>query len=200
MTGSCTVQEHESNAKRSRPGGATRDRDPVAGHADEPDEPLVARLERGFERAAGAQRRLPLVRLDQVVELDQVDVVDPQPLERPLELGSARVAACARRSWWRGRIVAVARHPRAEAKLGVAVARGGVDVVDAVRHVSSSVASASAVGHRTEAAAPKDHAGARGRSGRREGAGSWRHYPPPFRWRHSSFASQTVVPADMIDG
>ena len=71
-----------------------RDAEPVAGHADEAHEALVARLERRLERAALAQGGLPLDRVDQVVQLDQVDVVDSQPLQRaPDPLAGARAVA-----------------------------------------------------------------------------------------------------------
>ena len=63
------------------------DGDAVAGDADEARQALRARLDGVLERAAGAERRLPLGFVDEVVELEQVDVIGLQPLERVLEAG-----------------------------------------------------------------------------------------------------------------
>ena len=104
----------------------------VAGHADEADQALVPCLGQRLDGAAGAVRDLPLVGLDQVVELDQVDVVDLEALQRALELRAGR------RSPWRSPVL-VARKKRSrcsaihgpDPQLGLAVGGGGVDVVDA---------------------------------------------------------------------
>ena len=58
----------------------------VAGDADEAHEALVAGLGQRLDGAAGAVGHLPLVGLDEVVQLDQVDGVDLQALERALQL------------------------------------------------------------------------------------------------------------------
>ena len=59
---------------------------PVPGDADEADQALVARLDRRFERAALAQRGLPLDRVDEVVQLEQVDAVDAEAVEGAVDL------------------------------------------------------------------------------------------------------------------
>ena len=46
-----------------------------------------------LDRSSRRERHLPLVRFDEVVELDQVDVVDGHPLQRALELGPGCGAA-----------------------------------------------------------------------------------------------------------
>src|SRR5438874_6687307 len=60
------------------------------------------------------------------------DVVDAQPLERAVEvlarLGRRPTAGLRREK----EVLPVTGHPRPDAELGVAVPRGGVDVVDAV--------------------------------------------------------------------
>ena len=61
-------------------------RQPVPGDADEAHEALVARLDRRFERPALAEGGLPLDGVDEVVQLDQVEVVDPETLERAADL------------------------------------------------------------------------------------------------------------------
>ena len=95
----------------------------VAGHADVAHEPLVAGRGQRLHRAAGREGDLPLVGLDEVVQLDEVDVVDLQSLERALELGAGGVAAPL--AGLRGQEEArpVLGHPRPDAQLGVAVRR-----------------------------------------------------------------------------
>ena len=108
-------------------------REAVTGDADESYETLVARLDRRLERAAFAQRGLPLDHVDEVVQLDQVDAVDAEPVERAADLlPRALVVALAglRRDEEARRARA---QPRRDAELRVAVRGGGVDVVDAVR-------------------------------------------------------------------
>ena len=63
-----------------------RDAQAVAGDADEAHQPLVARLDAGLQRAAGAERDVPLDHVAQVVELDRVDVVDAEPVQRAADL------------------------------------------------------------------------------------------------------------------
>ena len=58
----------------------------MPGDADGADEPLLARFDRGLQRTVLAQGELPLDDVDQVVQLQQVDVVDAQPVERAMEL------------------------------------------------------------------------------------------------------------------
>ena len=77
--------------------------------------------------------------MHEAVQLDQVDLIDAHALERaPDLLARRRVGALAS---LRGEeeVAAVLAHPRREAQLGVAVARGGVDVVDAVLQAAPEV-------------------------------------------------------------
>ncbi len=90
---SCRGASTESNGKRSRLRTVhPRHRQAVAGDADEADEALVARLDGRLERAAFAQRGLPLDHVDEVVQLDQVDVVDAEAVERAADLLARAVA------------------------------------------------------------------------------------------------------------
>ncbi len=54
--------------------------------SDEANEPFLACLDSRFERAILAKCGFPLDDVDQVVQLQQVDVVDAQALERAVEL------------------------------------------------------------------------------------------------------------------
>ncbi len=117
------------------------DRPAVAGDADEAREPLRARVDERFERAVGAHRAIPVVRMPERMHLDHVDVIDAQALEGAMEIlaGALGVAAAGLRG--EEEVPTMPRHPRADPKLRVAVARGGVDVIDAVaqQHVERAV-------------------------------------------------------------
>ena len=104
----------------------------VAGDADEADETFVACLDGRFERTAFAQRSLPLDHVDEVVELEQIDAFDTEPVERAANL-LARAGAVSLPGLRREEEpVAVLAQPRREPQLRVAVRRSGVDVIDAV--------------------------------------------------------------------
>ena len=81
-----------------------------------------------MESPVFAQRKLPLDHIDEVVELDQVDVVDTQPVERapyflPRSLYFLSPVFVATKNSW------VALQPRRNTQLRAAVRRGGIDVV-----------------------------------------------------------------------
>jgi hypothetical protein len=65
------------------------------------------------------------------VDLDQVDVVGPQPLQAGVDLGPRLVAVAQAGLGGQEDPVADLRHPRPQAQLRVAVAGGDVEVVDA---------------------------------------------------------------------
>jgi len=58
----------------------------VPGDADEANEPLFARFDRGLQRTILAEGELPLDDVDEVVQLEQVDLIDAEPIERAVEL------------------------------------------------------------------------------------------------------------------
>jgi hypothetical protein len=58
----------------------------VAGDADEADDAFVPRLDRRLQRPAFAQSDLPFDHVDEVVQLDQVDPVQAEPLEGTADL------------------------------------------------------------------------------------------------------------------
>ena len=136
------------------------DREAVAGDADEADEALLARLDGGLERAVRRQRDLPVDHVDEVVELDQVDVVDAEPVERPPDLLlRARVVPLAGLGGDE-EPARLALEPRGEAQLGVAVRGGRVDVVDAVLEQELERALGLGVGDRSERRGAEDRAAA----------------------------------------
>ncbi len=104
---------------------------PVAGDADRTDEALVDRPGRGLEGTVGTRRQVQLAGVAHGVQLQQVDPVGLQPLQRGVDLPPRRLAVALTGLRGQEDPVADPRDPRAEPQLGVAVARGDVEVVDA---------------------------------------------------------------------
>ena len=69
-----------------------RDAETVAGDADVTHESFVTGGEECGDRPAVTERCLPVVLLDEAVELDQINGVDPHAFERALEFGAASPA------------------------------------------------------------------------------------------------------------
>ena len=104
----------------------------MTGHADEPRQSLRSRFDRRLQGPARSHGLIPVVRVAQGVQLDQVDMVDAEPLERPVDVLARLVRGALAGLGREEEVPPVASHPRPDAKLGVAVPRRGVDVVDAV--------------------------------------------------------------------
>ena len=109
-----------------------RDRPAVTGHADEAREFFFLGAHARLQRAAWSHGHVPVVGMAERVELDEVDVIDAQPLERAVDVVTRLLPRPRARLGGQEEVLAMARHPRADAQLGVAVARGRVDVVHAV--------------------------------------------------------------------
>jgi hypothetical protein len=106
-------------------------REPVAGDPDKPHEPLVSCLDGRVECAAFAQGELPLDHVDDVVELDQVDVVHAETIERAADLLARAFVTTVFGLRCNEEVVAMVLEPRSYARLGIAVGRGDVKVVHA---------------------------------------------------------------------
>ncbi len=131
----------------------------MAGHADVRHEPLVASREHRFERSARTDRDLPLVGLDEVVQLDQIDTVDTHPLQRPLQLRSSRGTRPLPRLGREEHLVAVLGQPRREPIFRCAVSGCGVDVVDPPLPHQRKGRVGSTLTHPTERCGAEDHSG-----------------------------------------
>ena len=107
------------------------DAETVAGDADMTHESFVTGGEERGDRPVVAERRLPLVLLDEAVELDQIDGVDPHACERALEFGAGIVGGSAPGLRRQEHVVAVVLQEVVEADLTVAVHCRRVDVIDA---------------------------------------------------------------------
>ena len=106
----------------------------MAGDPDDPDEAhqaFVARLRQCRHRAAAGHGCAPARLVGQVVELDEIHLVDAEPLEGLLELGAGGRSLALAGLRRQEHVFAMALEPRGQAQLRVAVAGGGIDVVDA---------------------------------------------------------------------
>src|SRR5262249_50924955 len=99
---------------------------------DEADQALLPRLDRGLDGAARAEGLVPLDRVDQVVQLPEVDVVDAEPVEGAVQLLARGGGLPLARLGGEEELVPVLAQPGPGPELCVAVAGGDVDVVDAV--------------------------------------------------------------------
>ena len=152
----------------------------VAGDADEAHQPLLPRLDGGLQRAAGAEGRFPLLRVDEVVELDEIDLIDPQALQRAADLVVGRLIRALARLGGEEEVVAVPLHPRPEPQLRIAVAGGGVDVVDAALQNQLHGAIGIVLGDVAEGRRAEDGAGALV-TGSAKGCGGDHSYAPVVR-------------------
>ena len=103
----------------------------VTGDADVSNQSLVTRSDQGLYRAARSERRAPLVLFDQIVQLNQVDLIDAEAGETPLETGPGVGTGPITRLGRHEEPVRVAGQPGGDPQLGVAVGGRGVDVVHA---------------------------------------------------------------------
>ncbi len=131
----------------------------MAGHTDEADEPFVARRDQGGDDTVGREGGVPLVGLDEVVQLDEVDLIDPHPIERPLEFGPRCAPLSLTRLGGEEEPVAIRREERCQSKLRLAVRRRGVDVVDAGRIDELERGIGTRLAHRPECRGTEDDAG-----------------------------------------
>jgi hypothetical protein len=132
----------------------------VAGHTDVAHQPLVTGPGQCLDGAAGAVGDLPLARLDQVVELDEVDGVDLEALQRSLELAPGPVALALAGLGGEEETGPVLGHPRPDPQLGIAVAGGRVDVVHAQLEQGGQYLVGAVLAHASEGGGPEDDAGA----------------------------------------
>ena len=109
-----------------------RNCEPVPGHADKSDEPFVSCLDRRVERAALPQGALPFDCIDEVVQLQQVDPVHAETVERAADLFSGARMVAPPSLGGEEEAARVPSQPRGDSVLRVAIRGGGVDVVHAV--------------------------------------------------------------------
>ena len=131
----------------------------------------------------GAVGDLPLVFLDEVVQLDEIDVVDAEALEGTLEAGAGSGTGAVRRLRGEEELAAVLRHPRRQAELGVTVVSRRVEVVDAELEQRRQQLIGTLLSHGAEGGRPEDDP-ATGVSGPAEGCGVDVPRLPPRRFGH----------------
>ena len=144
-------------------------RDLVSRHADEADQTLLARLDGRFERAARPHHDLPLIGCNQVVKLEQVNMIRLEPLQRPMDPLPGRLIRPLAGFRRQEKLLPVPLHPRADAQFRVAVAEGGIDVVDAELQQQIKGAIGFGLGDARQGRRAEDRAGAQV-----AGAAKWR--------------------------
>src|SRR5271154_1887801 len=104
----------------------------MAGNADESHQSVSPRLDQCFERATRSQSGSPFILGCEVVHLDQIDLIDPQPLERAMETVARALIGAVAGFGGEKKPLAMLAHPRADAQFRLAIRRGGVEMIDAV--------------------------------------------------------------------
>ena len=131
FSASSSVSKGKRRIASSSTSGVRVARDPEEAH-----ELLVPRLDQRLDRAALREDLLHLVHLGDVVDLPEVEVIGLQQLERLLEVLERAVARAVVRLAREEDLAPAALHDLADVPLAPAlflsaVARGGIDVVDA---------------------------------------------------------------------
>jgi hypothetical protein len=105
-------------------------------------------------------RRIPLVGVHQRVQLDQVEGIDAQAVERAVDfltrLGVGALARLRRQK----EVLAVTRHPRPDAQFSIAVGGRRVDMIDAIFEQQIERAVGLGLGHGAERGGAKERDGA----------------------------------------
>src|SRR5262245_23843687 len=104
----------------------------MAGHPDKPNQSLLPPFDQGLECTARTKRSLPLALIDEVVKLNEIDFVHPQPLERPLETRARPVIGAIAGFGGEKESLAMLAHPGSDSELGITIRRGGIDMIDSV--------------------------------------------------------------------
>ena len=130
----------------------------VAGHADKPDEPLLSRFDRGAQRALRAHRELPLLLLHEIVQLKQIQLVDPQAFERAANLPTCGFVGPLSGLGGEKETMAVLAHPRPDPQLRIAVRRCRVDMVHARFQQEAEPAIGFLLGDGRQRGSPKEKA------------------------------------------
>ena len=128
--------------------------------ADPPDEPFLARHQRGVERAAGAERLVPFDRVRERVKLPEVDVVHAEAVERALELVARAFLVSPACLGGQEEPSGLVLEPRRDAELGVSIRGGDVDVVDSVLEERLEGLVGDALGDAAEGGRAEDDPGA----------------------------------------
>ncbi len=102
----------------------------VPGDTNEAAQALVSRLEQGFYCAAGCERGAPLVFLDQVVELNQIHLLDPEAVEASLQAGPCVGPGAVAGLGGKEELVTVIAQKRRQTQFRLSVRCRGVDVID----------------------------------------------------------------------
>src|SRR5918999_652861 len=89
-----------------------RDRDAVTRHADDRDQALGASLDRRLQSASRTEGVFPFDYIDQVVQLNQIDSIDAEPVKRSANLLLSACVVSFSRLGCEEEMIGLAREPR----------------------------------------------------------------------------------------
>src|SRR4030095_2996534 len=102
----------------------------MSGDPNEAHEALLPRFDRCFQRPAWPHCQVPVVWVEQCVQLNQVNGIDTQAVERPMDLITGVLVESLPGLRSEEEILAVTRHPGSDAQFSVPIARRDVDMID----------------------------------------------------------------------
>src|SRR6202158_3804904 len=100
------------------------------GDSDKPDQALRARFAKRLERSARAERGLPFLLVDKIVQLDQVDLIDAQPFQRSMQARARALISTIAGLGREEEATPMLAHPWSDPQLRFAVRGCGVDMGD----------------------------------------------------------------------
>src|ERR1700737_4464225 len=109
-----------------------RDLRAVPGYADVSHQALLTCLDARVECTPRAEGGIPLDRVGEVMELNEIDPIHAQALERKMDLALRRVIRATSRLGGEEKAIAVRFQPGRKPQLSVAVPRGPIDVMPPV--------------------------------------------------------------------
>ena len=113
----------------------------VTGDAYKAHETLRSRFDQSLKRATRAQGSRPFILGDQVVHLDQIELIDAQPIQRSMQtVASALICAIAGLGGEK-ELLSMLAHPRTDSQFRFAVRRRRIEMIDAVfeQHLEHAV-------------------------------------------------------------
>src|SRR5262249_30606259 len=104
----------------------------MTSNPDEAHKALLPRFDRRFQRPAWPHCHVPVVRVKQGMQLNQVHHIHPQAFERPMDLVTGILVKALPGLGGEEEILAMARHPGSNPQFGIPIACRNVDMIDAV--------------------------------------------------------------------
>jgi len=133
----------------------------MPGDADEPNESLLPGTAERLYCTVGGVSLFEFVLFDKIVQLNQIDLFDTEPLERTLEAPSRAATSSLVGLCCEKELFSTLGKPWAQPEFGVSVGGGGIEVVDAVTKKRRQERVGLILGHAEKSRSPENDPAAR---------------------------------------